>query len=67
MARNKGRIKKWIQYNKPAVISLAVVFIYTAIMLGIIFGLGFDFKNCSSGSLSDVKNQEVEIETSMNR
>ncbi|MDE7432025.1 MAG: hypothetical protein K2N34_08940 [Lachnospiraceae bacterium] len=67
MGKNKGRIKKWVQYNKAAVISLAVVFIYTAIMLGIIFGLGFDFKNCSSGSLSDAKNQEVEIETSMNR
>ncbi|MBQ3583237.1 MAG: hypothetical protein IJA27_00825 [Lachnospiraceae bacterium] len=67
MANKENRVKKWMQYHKPFVISVAVVIIYTLIMLGIIFGLGFDFHNCSSGSLSDVKNQEVEIETSMNR
>ena len=57
MAKN-NRIKKWMQYNKAAVIWIA--------MLGIIFGLGFDFKSCSSGSLTDTKNADnVNIETSM--
>lgn len=66
MAGNKGRIKKWIQFNKAAVIWILVIMIYTFIMLGIIFGLGSDMDGCSSGSLSSKQNGEtVEIETSM--
>lgn len=65
MAKN-NRIKKWMQYNKAAVIWIAIILVYTLIMLGIIFGFGFDFKSCSSGSLTDTKNADnVNIETSM--
>lgn len=66
MSRNKGRIKKWVQFNKAAVIWISCMIIYTLIMLGIIIGFGSDMKGCSSGSLSSSENREnVEIETSM--
>lgn len=64
--RNKGRLKKWIQFNKAGVIWIAVVMIYTLIMLAIILGSGFDFKRCTTGSLTDTsKADNVNIETSV--
>ena len=65
MARNKGRIKKWIQFNKPAVIWMAIILVYTLIMLAIILGSGLNMKNCTSGSLSSKDGSNVNVETSM--
>ena len=63
--RNKGRVKKWMQFNKAAVVYIAVILIYTLIMLGIILVLGGDMKGCSSGSLSSDNKESVTVETSM--
>ena len=62
-----NRIKKWIQYNKALVISLIVVLAYTLIMGVIVFGSGFRFGKCSSGSVSEVETTYTEIETTMHR
>ena len=62
-----NRIKKWLQYNKALTISLIVVLVYTLIMAGIIFGLGFRLGRCSSGSVSEVETTVREIETTMHR
>ncbi len=63
--RNKGRIKKWMQFNKPAVTWMAVILVYTIIMLAVIFGLGRNLSSCSSGTLSKNNNGDVNVETSM--
>lgn len=63
--RSKGRVKKWVQFNKSAVIYIVVIVIYTLIMLGIILALGGNMKGCSSGSLSSNEKESVNIETSM--
>lgn len=67
MTNKSGRIKKWVQYNKAVVISFMVVLIYTLIMLCIIYGFGFKLTKCSSGTLTDIDHEEVEIQTSMHR
>ena len=64
MKKNKGRIKKWIQFNKPAVTWMVIILVYTLIMLVVILGFGSSVTKCSSGSLS-TKNNNVNIETSM--
>jgi hypothetical protein len=62
---NRNRIKKWFQFNKPAVICISITIVYTLIMLGIIVIFGSDMNGCSSGSLSSNKNESVTVETSM--
>ena len=61
------RIKKWIRYNKALTVSLIVVLVYSLIMVGIIFGLGFNVGKCSSGSVTEVETTYTEIETTMHR
>lgn len=63
--RNKGRVKKWMQFNKSAVVYIAIILIYTLIMLGVILVLGKNMNGCSSGSLSSDNRENVNIETTM--
>lgn len=58
------KLKKWMQFNKPAVIWIGIIIIYTMIMGGIIIFLGDDLDNCSSGSLTS-NDSNVQIETSI--
>ena len=67
MENKPVQYETWFQKNKGMVISLIVVLIYTAIMIGIIFGYGYSFSRCSSGSLTEAgkDQEEVELQTTM--
>lgn len=54
MRRNKGRIKKWMLYNKAATIWISIILVYTLLMISVIFIFKND-KGCSSGSLSSLE------------
>lgn len=64
MKHKLNRFKSFIKNNKKGTTYIIILIIYTLIMGSIIFFAGKDKDGCSSGSLSNLMNQETVQSTS---